>query len=318
MSPLVSFLIPAYKGQHLAEAIGSILNQSFTDFELVIVNDCSPDDIDGIISLFQDDRIRYYKNEKNIGGENLVKQWNHCLSFVKGEWTVMASDDDIYHPDYLQEMIRLSEKWPQNDVFHCNILTIDDENNVTSVSPQISEYETGLQNLFYRLTYSRTEALQDYFIRTAKILDIGGFIDFPTATGSDLATCITIASHKGIICSSKYLFKWRNNSRNISSNPETSLFRIYSCEMLFEWATKQQKHYADYKDDVSIWINSIFLYKVRLNMQWSEQYLIQIMPLRDLNMLINTKPWPFKLVDRKYATRNRLVRIKNRLLLMKK
>lgn len=165
MSPLVSFILPAYKGQHLAEAIESIMNQSFTDFELVIVNDCSPDNIDGIVARFQDERIRYYKNNENIGGDSLVKQWNLCLSFAKGEWTILASDDDIYHPDYLQEMIHLSEKWPQNDVFHCNILIIDDYNNVTDVSPQISEHETCLQNLYYRLTNSRVEALQDYFIR---------------------------------------------------------------------------------------------------------------------------------------------------------
>lgn len=311
MSPFVSFILPAYKGRHLSEAIESILNQTFTDFELVIVNDCSPDDIDRIVALYQDDRIRYYNNEKNIGGENLVKQWNQCLSYAEGEWIVMASDDDIYHPDFLQEMVHLSAKWPQNDVFHCNILTIDDDNNVTDVSPQISEHETGLQNLYYRLTNSRIEALQDYFIRKAKLLEIGGFIDFPTATGSDLATCITIASHNGIICSSKYLFKWRNNSDNISSNPKTSLQRIYACEKIFDWVIEQQKQYSNYNDDVSIWINNLFLPRVKQYMIWSEQYLIQIMPINDLKKIIDTNPWPFKLVDRKYAKRNRLIRIKN-------
>lgn len=103
MSPFVSFILPAYKGRYLSEAIESILNQTFTDFELVIVNDCSPDDIDGIESTFVDSRIRYYRNESNIGGKDLVAQWNRCLALARGEWTVMASDDDIYDKSFLKE-----------------------------------------------------------------------------------------------------------------------------------------------------------------------------------------------------------------------
>ena len=66
-----SFVLPAYKAKYLKESIDSIINQTYTDFELIIVNDASPEDVDSIVNSYQDDRIQYYRNEKNIGGVNL-------------------------------------------------------------------------------------------------------------------------------------------------------------------------------------------------------------------------------------------------------
>ena len=60
-----SITIPAYKRTYLQECIDSILGQTYTDFELIIVNDASPEDLDSIVNSFSDSRIRYYKNEKN-------------------------------------------------------------------------------------------------------------------------------------------------------------------------------------------------------------------------------------------------------------
>lgn len=316
-SHYISFLIPAYKGTHLHEAIESILNQTFSNFELIIVNDCSPDDIDSIVSDFNDDRIQYYKNEKNIGSKNLVKQWNKCLNFAQGEWTVMASDDDVYHPEYLSEMIRLTKEYPNNDVFHCNIIQIDDKGEIIEICSQVSEYESCLQNAYYRLTYSRTEALQDYFFRTYKLKAIGGFIDYPLATFADIATILSIANRNGIICSSRYLFKWRNNGKNISSNPFTCKTRIGACEQIFEWVMKQFEMDNDYDDDVSNWIKERFIRDIRRCTVSAEQLMIQQMPQEHLNELLKLNPWPFKLLDRQYAVRNKYIRIKNKLLHIK-
>ncbi|MGZ3810617.1 MAG: glycosyltransferase family 2 protein, partial [Mucilaginibacter sp.] len=69
---LFTIAIPAYKSQFLEECIASILGQTCTDFELIIVNDCSPQPVEEIVNKFIDPRIHYSKNEVNIGAENLV------------------------------------------------------------------------------------------------------------------------------------------------------------------------------------------------------------------------------------------------------
>ena len=102
-----SFLLPAYKARFFREALDSILAQSYKDFELIIVNDASPEDLDSIVKGYNDPRIRYYVNEKNIGGKDLVAQWNHCLEYANGEYVILASDDDVYSPLYLEKMDEL-------------------------------------------------------------------------------------------------------------------------------------------------------------------------------------------------------------------
>ena len=79
-----SFVLPAYKACYFKEALDSILNQTYSDFELIIVNDASPEDLDSIVSQYDDPRITYYKNETNIGGKNLVEQWNKSLAYANG------------------------------------------------------------------------------------------------------------------------------------------------------------------------------------------------------------------------------------------
>lgn len=70
--PRFSFVLPVFKAKYLSESIDSILNQTMSDFELIIVNDQSPDDIDSIVFSFNDSRIQYDINEKNIGGTDLI------------------------------------------------------------------------------------------------------------------------------------------------------------------------------------------------------------------------------------------------------
>ena len=95
--PKVSFVLPAYKRRFLHEAIASILSQSYTDFELIVVDDASPENLQEVVDEFHDDRLAYHRNERNIGGKDLVAAWNQAMEYAIGQWCVLASDDDVYH-----------------------------------------------------------------------------------------------------------------------------------------------------------------------------------------------------------------------------
>ncbi len=100
-SPKFSIAIPAYKSSFLQECIQSVLDQSFADFELIIINDNSPNNLEPIINDFSDSRIKYKKLNPGNGGLNVSHTWNQCLQFAQGEFFMCIGDDDRLLPDCL-------------------------------------------------------------------------------------------------------------------------------------------------------------------------------------------------------------------------
>lgn len=215
---MVSVVLPAYKAIYLESSIRSILQQSFTDIELIIVNDASPEDLKSIVSSFNDTRIRYYENEINIGGENLVKNWNKCLEYATGEFVVLASDDDIYHPNFLREMVKLAKKYPTLDLFHCRVGIINEKDEPIYWGASIAEYESDIDFIFQRAIMRRVQLVSDFMIRREALKKINGFIDYPKAWYSDEMTMYLLARNKGVVCAQETLFYWRSSLVNISSS----------------------------------------------------------------------------------------------------
>lgn len=110
-TPKVSVLIPSYNSAHfLHETIESVLNQTYTDFELIIVDDQSKDNTDEVIQKYiSDPRVHYYKNEKNLG---LVGNWNCCLTYAKGEYIKFLMCDDKFHTQLLEKYVPIMEQYP--------------------------------------------------------------------------------------------------------------------------------------------------------------------------------------------------------------
>lgn len=214
---MVSIIIPAYKSQYLKEMIDSILSQTYSDFELLIVNDASPNPIDEIVKSYSDLRIKYFVNKKNIGGKNLVEHWNYCLGLAKGEFVVMASDDDVYHKEFLKQLISLTKKYPNIDVFHCRVGIIDENDNPIYWSTSIAEYESDIDFIYQRAINRRPQLISDFLIRKSALDALGGFCEYPLAWYSDEMTLYKLSLGKGVACSLDSLFFWRSSSINISS-----------------------------------------------------------------------------------------------------
>lgn len=105
---MVSVCIPTYRGAaHLASTIDSVLTQTFTDFELIIVDDNSPDDTAGIVARYADPRIRYLRNASNLG---LQGNWNRCLEEASGKYLKLLPQDDTLKPDCLAQQVAILEE----------------------------------------------------------------------------------------------------------------------------------------------------------------------------------------------------------------
>lgn len=110
-SSLVSVLIPTYNSAaYLEETINSVLSQSFTDYELIVVDNNSTDGTETLVKRYlADPRISYFKNNSNIG---LVGNFNKCLQYAKGKYIKFLCSDDKFHPDLLSRFVNIMEQYP--------------------------------------------------------------------------------------------------------------------------------------------------------------------------------------------------------------
>lgn len=216
-----SFVLPAYKAKFFKESIDSILAQTYPDFELIIVNDASPEDLDSIVASYDDPRIKYFKNKENIGGNNLVSQWNYCITLCKSDYLILSSDDDVYDPDYLFKLNKLVDKYPQVNVFRPRVRYIDSDNKITDIGGYLKEFCTDLEWLEAWVKGWIGSGIPYYIIKREALLEIGGFADYPLGWFADDATILRLL-HKGIVSSSDFLFSFRVSGISISSRRNSS------------------------------------------------------------------------------------------------
>lgn len=120
-APRVSIGVPVYNGENfLAEALGSILAQTYRDFEIVICDNASTDRTEAICRDFAaaDPRVRYYRNERNIG---LGPNFNHVLELSRGPYFKWACHDDLLEPVYLEKCIAVLDAHPE--IVQCHTKT---------------------------------------------------------------------------------------------------------------------------------------------------------------------------------------------------
>lgn len=101
--PKVSVCIPTYRGSAtIGAAIESVLKQSLADFELIVIDDGSPDNTAAIVERFSDSRLIYLLNECNLGPQG---NWNRCLEVAQGKYFKLLPHDDLLHPRCLERQV---------------------------------------------------------------------------------------------------------------------------------------------------------------------------------------------------------------------
>ena len=130
--PRLSIGLPVYNGErYLAAALGSILDQSFTDFELIISDNASTDRTEEICQAFAaDDRISYHRNTKNLGA---AANYNLTVMMARGDYFKWAAHDDVCATDFLARCIQILEQNPEVVLCHSQSTRIDDQNRITGL-----------------------------------------------------------------------------------------------------------------------------------------------------------------------------------------
>lgn len=129
MDELVSIIMPSYNTEYfIEETIRSVQAQTYTNWELIIVDDCSTDHTDEVIRIIlSDKRIKYLKNERNCGA---AVSRNRALREAKGRWIAFLDSDDLWAPSKLEKQIAYMKK--NNYYFsYTNYCEIDEKSNLT-------------------------------------------------------------------------------------------------------------------------------------------------------------------------------------------
>lgn len=125
MKPSVSVGIPTYnRSGLLQQAIQSVLQQTYQDFEIIVSDDCSPDDTAQVVQAFHDPRIRYHRTVTNL---RPPRNWNECVRLARGEFFALLPDDDVYCATFLEELVSALSASPSLGFAQCGYYSVDEQ-----------------------------------------------------------------------------------------------------------------------------------------------------------------------------------------------
>lgn len=132
MKPRVSVLVPSYNyAAQLPRCIESVLAQRYESFELVISDDASTDGSDAVIRRYQDPRIVYERQPRNLG---MVPNWRRCVSLARGDYLLLLGADDYLKPDMLARCVQVLERDPQIAFCHTAVEFFEDSGRVVGTT----------------------------------------------------------------------------------------------------------------------------------------------------------------------------------------
>lgn len=214
-----SILIPAYKATFFKECLDSVLSQTYPDYEVVILNDCSPEPIKEIVSEYHNSKIRYYENEHNVGAIKVVDNWNKLLDLAKGEYVICMGDDDKLTSDCLEKYINsIFHHGEKYDLYHARAAIINQSSEIIDIQEDRPDYESVYSIIWHGFQKGRIGFIGDFLFRKAKLKSVGGFHSFPLALASDWVSCELVAQEKGVINLHSPTFLYRTSKFTITSS----------------------------------------------------------------------------------------------------
>ena len=140
--PKVSVHIPCYNyGLFLGDAIRSVVDQTFDDWEAIVIDDASTDETSEVISRQVDPRIRSFRHETNVGN---IGTYNEAIRAARGEFFVILSADDRYRPTFLENVLEMFSEHPEVGVVYTNYRRIDGSGTPLSWRPPMPHAVDGV------------------------------------------------------------------------------------------------------------------------------------------------------------------------------
>ena len=241
---LVSVLMPAYNAQKfISSAITSILNQSYSNWELLIADDASTDNTRNIIDLFSDNRIYRYTNKKNIG---YLRTWNNLIEKAKGDYITFLDADDTCQVERLELMVSYLETHPQVGICGSNYNRINELGEIIETSNFPLEYDEIKKGFPENYNFIGSAVM----IRRDVYEEIGGYNVFFDRMGmEDIYWIYLILEKYSMVNLPQTLYNYRYNPRSVSGNLSDNPSKLNSKQIVSFLIEQREKTGSDWLSD---------------------------------------------------------------------
>jgi glycosyltransferase involved in cell wall biosynthesis len=239
--PTVSVIIPNYNhALYLKQRIDSVLAQSFSDIEIIILDDCSTDHSKDVIEQYRNNsRISHIiYNEHNSG--STFKQWKRGIELAKGEWIWIAESDDWCEPVFLEELLKPVKEHKDLVIALCQSVLITPENKILYTT-----YADKLSEIFDGQHFVRTRMLATNYIVNASmaIFRKSAFVNVPSGYEQmmycgDWMFWTHIALQGKVYVSGKYLNYYLRHENNVATTAVKKGYDFLEGNQVYEFITQ--------------------------------------------------------------------------------
>jgi glycosyltransferase involved in cell wall biosynthesis len=229
----VSVIVLTYNRAHMVtETIDSVLNQTFKDFELIVVDNESTDNTEEVIKSFTDERIRYFKHQNNgLIGVNR----NYGVNKARGEYITFCDDDDLWMPEKLERQVKLLDLNKELGLVYSDSYIMDENGNLGR-DTLLSSLRPLRGNVFDKLFQSNFIPMPTVMIRREVLSKVGGF-DPKYIIALDYDLWLRIAEHYPIDFTEEPLAKYRIHGGSVSRNQELAINEDF--QLIEYWLEKK-------------------------------------------------------------------------------
>lgn len=227
----LAIIIPAYKGTFFERMLKSLAEQTCKDFAVYIGIDASPFDFETIIRKYSDALdIHATRFPDNLGGKDLVAQWERCVKLSRDEeWLWLFSDDDYLHKDCVKVVLEALQGCSHHDLLHLQVQVVD-ENDAPVMRKEYdkAEFPQKLSAVDYvkgRLRFKYNSFVVEYIFSRENYIKHEGFTNIDLAWGSDDATWAKFTHEGKILSTPDGTVYWRSSNVNISPNLKPEMAR---------------------------------------------------------------------------------------------
>ena len=209
----ISVCIPTYnRSEFLKEAIQSVLQQSYEHFEIIIVDDGSKDNTAEVVSSFKDDRIKYFRNNENMGRP--VTR-NRAVKEAQNEYILWLDDDDLLENTIVEEYINILHRDPSIDIIYCNLQLFDTKTGEKLSLIEAKDWSYSAKGLLESLVNGSGITNPGVLIRKS-LIEEAGYYDEVFVRAQDFEFWSRIATKARLFKLNKVLVNYRKHTGNIS------------------------------------------------------------------------------------------------------